>query len=135
MKRNRVPFHLVAVLLLVALFATGCGMLTGPNRFMRVLGPEATSDFATFEGSLSTRCEDVRAVIGVEAELDAGGSVVGCMMGVTPVGSEERYVFCPLGQMRDRCRLIPLAARVSINGRPLGDNLAYLPTSVSWAGE
>lgn len=133
------PIRQLGMALLLSALAvclSGCNFLTGPNRILRLLGPEATGDFATFEGSLTQRCIDTYAMIN-EPGLGSGQehTTVGCIIEVTPVGGVGRRVFCPLGPMRDKCRLIPMAARVSFNGKPIGDNQVYLPTSLSWAGE
>lgn len=127
-------------LCLVALLlaAGGCGLggwMTGPNRVLKLLGSEKVTDFATFEGAVTATCRDVYALIeGVDGQGGAPGTVVGCVLGVTPSGGSERAVFFPLGPLRDQARAVPRLARAAINGRPLGA-VAYLADGMSWRAE
>lgn len=128
-------WFVAVVLALVSLAASGCGSIlpVGPNRMLRFLGPNSTGDFATFEGIVSRRCVDV-SVASIDAAVPTDGVTVGCVMKVNVVGSAiERTVFCPLGKMREECAEVPLHARISVNGRPMGDQaVAYLPESINW---
>lgn len=130
---KRFPLFLLPLLLAVG--GCGLGWMTGPNRVLKLLGSEKVTDFATFEGAATAPCRDVYALIeGVDGAGGAPGTVVGCVLGVTPSGGLERAVFFPLGPLRDQARAVPRFARVAINGRPLGA-VAYLADGMSWREE
>ena len=61
---------------------------------------------------------------------------VGVLLPVTQVGETTPWwIFCPAGALQARCEEIPLNARVTFSGQPLGHGMVLLPNRLTWTAQ
>jgi hypothetical protein len=146
---RRVPILPTAAAFAAALLLTGCGTLT---RLAQPLA-QATSALLTsatlsdlvLTGIKTGPTIPVQAAPtnGLTEEADpqfttllGEGPAVGVLLPITQVGETTPWwIFCPAGDLQQRCQEIPANARVTFTGKPLGRGTVLLPTRLTWSAQ
>ena len=146
----RKPIPLLAAPLLLILTLTGCGTVTrlqqtGQTLFtaarlsdLKLVGVKtgpAVPIQAAPAASTDSTLKDLDAVRQAVGQLLSQGPV-GVLLPITQVGKTTPWwIFCPAGEMQDRCEAIPPNARVTFAGQPLGHGTVLLPTHLAWSAQ
>lgn len=109
---------LVGVLLLAIVpLLTGCSSNLIPGRQQGEWDGIKSGQPASLTASLDPRLEALGALLALTGEADP----LGVLLPVTKIGeTTPRWVVCSAGKMAEKCRAIPLNAKVHVTGEPSG---------------
>jgi hypothetical protein len=146
---RRTPQIPTLAALTAAILLTGCGTLT------RLAQPLTQASSALFTSATLSDLVLVGIKTGPSIPVQAApsnglteeadpqltpllteGPSIGVLLPITQVGETTPWwIFCPAGDLQEKCEQIPPNARVTFAGKPLGRGTVLLPTRLTWSAQ